>query len=316
MTRLKAPVVLTIFNRIDDTRRVFETIRAARPKELFLIADGGRTPEEERQCRAARAVVEHIDWECTVHKNYSEKNMGAKARLATGISWVFEHVDRAIILEHDCLPHPDFFTFCEELLERYKEDERVMHISGDNFQQHNPSFNVQESYYFSVIPHVWGFATWARAWKHYDSELKLWPEAHAKHWLRNVFSDPAVGEYWEYRFEQYYRGEVESWDGQWVFACAINNGLSINPQINLVSNIGFGPDALSTKDPNSPFANIPTQSLAWPLTHPVAMISNRIADAYMFTHNFSINKTFAQRLRWMVRSRFPHLYRFLKRISV
>jgi hypothetical protein len=313
----QAPIALTIFNRPEQTLQVFAEIRKARPKQLFLIADAGWTVVVvEARCKAARLAVEElIDWDCTVYKNYAEKNLGAKVRLATGITWVFEHVDRAIILEHDCLPHPDFFRFCTELLERYKDDERIMHISGNFFQQHNKDFKSTESYYFSQIPHIWGFATWARAWQYYDVHLSEWPQAEKEHWLEKVLTDPAVRDRWTYRFRQYYAGEIESWDGQWAFACFIHNGLCINPTRNLVSNIGFDAEALTTKDPNHQFANMPVHALDWPLVHPTAFIPNAQADAYTFKYNFDINRTWQDQFRWFVKSHFPTAYGVLRRIG-
>jgi hypothetical protein len=312
--RLNSPVVLTLFSRPELVREVFNRIRSARPPKLFLISDAGRTPNEDEKVRMSQAIAEAVDWPCEVFKNYSDKNMGAKMRLATGITWVFEHVDRAIILEHDCLPDPTFFRFCEDLLEKYKDDERVMHISGDNVQQGNPSFKCPESYYFSIVPHTWGWATWARAWKHYDVNIRLWPQAKKERWLENVFEDSAVLERWEYRFEQYYRGEAQSWDGQWAFACFINSGLSINPRVNMVSNIGFGPEALNTKNPEDEGANVPAFPLPFPLVHPHAILPNRASDAYSFRYAFHINRYHKERIRWFLKSNFPLGYRFLKKV--
>jgi hypothetical protein len=151
---VKSPVAFIFFNRPDLTEKVFNRIRKAQPQELFLIADGPRinNSEDERKCFEARKIVDQIDWECEVCRNYSDQNLGCGVRPATGISWVFEHVDRAIILEDDCLPHPSFFNFCDELLERYKYDQRVMQISGTNLQYGNKWTDY--SYYFRNIIYV------------------------------------------------------------------------------------------------------------------------------------------------------------------
>ena len=308
-----APIALTIFNRPEDTRRTFETIRRAKPPKLFLIADAGRNEKEHADCIAARAVVENVDWECEVFKNYADTNMGARMRLATGITWVFEHTDRAIILEHDCVPHPDFFTFCNELLEKYKDDERVMHIGGNHFQEHNPKFHCDESYYFTLIPHIWGWATWARAWKHYDVNVATYPQVLKEGLLREIFTDPAIADRWEYVIGRYYKHEVESWDGQWAFACLINHGLCINPRVNMVTNIGFGPEALSTKDPNHKFANMPAEGLTFPLMHPTHIATNPIADAYVAKYCFDINARVSDRIRWFIKHNVPLLYSLLRK---
>lgn len=311
---MQTSVALTLFNQPEAVQRVFEVIRSARPVKLFLISDAGRTAKEQELVEESRQIAEAVDWPCEVFKNYSDANMGARARISSGISWVFGQVDRAIILEHDCLPDPTFFQFCEELLERYKDDERVMHIGGTNFQSDNKNFICEDSYYFSLVPQIWGFATWARAWKHYDVDLKEWPQVKESAKLKSIFKNPAVLERWVHRFEQYYRGEAKSWDGQWTFACLIKGGLCINPAVNLVSNIGYGPSALNAKNGKDLFANIPTQPMHFPLLHPKSLIPNEIAEAYTFKYVFDINRTMRQRMQWFFRSRFPVSYRALKNL--
>lgn len=171
------PVAFMIFNRPEKTARVFAEIRKARPTQLFIVADGPRTEQEKEKTDATRAVTEHIDWECEVKRNYSDVNVGCKMRVSSGISWIFENVENAIILEDDCVPEQSFFPYCQELLERYKDDTRIMHISGDNFEWgRTGNFESDASYYFSRIPHVWGWATWRRAWNLYDINMTSWPE--------------------------------------------------------------------------------------------------------------------------------------------
>src|SRR4030095_1100293 len=134
--RLQTPVALLIFNRPETTARVLAEIRNARPAKLLIIGDGPRPgePADAERCLAARAAAANIDWGCEVLKNYSDVNLGCGQRPASGLDWVFQNVDRAIIMEDDCLPHPTFFRFCDELLEHYRDDERVMTVSGNNFQ--------------------------------------------------------------------------------------------------------------------------------------------------------------------------------------
>jgi len=312
--RPKTPVAFFIFNRPEQTRAVFEAIRESQPEKLFLIADGPRNEKEKTLCNQTRSIVENINWRCEVKKNYSEKNMGCKDRLSSGLNWVFQEAEQAIILEDDCLPHPSFFPFCEELLERHKHDERIMHISGNFFQQNNRKFHSNNSYYFSVLPHIWGWASWRRAWKHYDVDIKIWPEVRATGQLRKVLADPAVYEYWETIWDQYYRGSVPSWDGQWTFACMLKNGLSINPTINLVSNIGFGPEAMQTTDPNSIFANIPAREMKFPLSHPVKIEPDKNSDAFTWRQNFRINDKLHQKMLGPLRREFPKQYGLIKKL--
>ena len=166
---LKTPVVFLIFRRPDLTARVFEAIRQAQPAKLLIVADGDRNEEEAILCQQARAVTEQIDWDCEVLTNFSDTNLGCKRRVSSGLDWAFSQVEEAIILEDDCLPHPDFFHFCSELLTHYKDDTRIWNICGHNFQ--DAQWRGDGSYYFSRYADPWGWATWQRAWKHYDKDL-------------------------------------------------------------------------------------------------------------------------------------------------
>lgn len=314
---LRTPVAFIIFNRPEKTARVFEAIRQVRPAQLFIIADAPRNEVEKEKTDAARALTEHIDWDCEVKRRYATENLSVKKGPPTGISWVFEHVDRAIFLEDDCLPDPTFFPYCEELLEKYKDDERVMQISGDNFQQGNPKFVCNESYYFSVSPQLWGWATWRRAWKKYDeSPMDAWPEVKKSGALKDILADGAVYEWWEKLFERNYENKVDTWEGPWLFVCMMY-GLCINPRSNLVTNIGYDQEAshwrkgLSTEDEN---ANIPTLAINFPLVHPREVRANAQADAYSFMRQQNVNRYFGQKIRWFFRSRFPRGYALAKRL--
>lgn len=315
---MKTPVVLIIFNRPEETQKVFNAIRVARPETLLVIADGPRTDKnhsnEIELCNKTKAILEQVDWPCKVLKNYSERNIGCRARLSTGLKWVFEQVDRAIVFEADCLPDQSFFQFCEELLEKYKDDDEIMHISGNFFQHRNKKFSSKDSYYYSILPHIWGWATWRRAWKHYDSDIKSWPKVKASGELKSKLTDPAVYEYWETVWDGYYNHTVPSWDGQWTYACLMNNGISITPTSNLVTNIGFGPNAMQTKDVNSIFANIPLVPMKFPLTHPEKISVNKIADNFTWRQNFGINRKFRQRILGPIRRSFPKTYYLFKKL--
>lgn len=271
------PVVLIAFNRPDTTARVFEAIRQAEPSRLLLIADGPRPdrPEDVERCAAVRAIIEHVDWECDVLTNFAQGNMGCKRRVSSGLDWVFGQVDEAIILEDDCLPHPTFFRFCDELLARYRDDERMMTISGVNL--HLGRQRTRQSYYFSRYLHCWGWATWRRAWGHYDVEMKLWPGMRDGRWLEDILRDRRAVAYWSRMFDWTHGGRIDTWDYQWVFACWIQSGLAIVPNVNLVSNIGFGPEATHTKHMDR-FANLPPHAMGFPLCHPSFVIRDDQAD--------------------------------------
>jgi hypothetical protein len=276
---LKTPVAFILFNRPDVTSRVFEEIRRARPSTLLLIADGPRphVPGEADQCAQARSIVSRIDWPCELLTNYSEQNLGCKLRVSSGLDWVFQQVEEAIIIEDDCLPDPSFFAFCQALLERYRNDPRVMHITGDNFQP--PGWSYPYSYYFSRYASIWGWATWRRAWKLYDVKISRWPEMKASGWLSDDLSDPREVQVWTQNFDRVYAGNYDTWDHQWTFTCFSNGGLAVTPAVNLVKNIGFGAAATHTTTPG-PLADRATGSIV-SITHPPQVERSRKEDDFV-----------------------------------
>lgn len=271
------PVIFMIFNRPDTTRQVFDTIRAAKPSKLLVVADGPRAdkPGEAERCSATREIIDEVDWDCDVQRNFSETNMGCRLRVSSGISWAFGLVDKAIILEDDCVASSSFFDYCAELLDRYHSDERIMMVSGDNhlFGQ----AETKDSYYFSRYPHVWGWATWRRAWAKYDLNMTLWPEIKE----RKLFDQylPVVSErpQWESAFQHVYDGKIDTWDYQWVYSIWANSGLCAAPARNLVRNIGFHAEATHTKL-DCVYSSLRADDLALPLTHPPTPLASTDAD--------------------------------------
>jgi hypothetical protein len=278
--RVITPVALLIFNRPDTTTRVFDAIAKARPSKLLVVADGPRSDRlgEEEKCRQTRAIIDKVDWECEVITNYAPHNLGCKLRVASGIDWIFEQVEEAIILEDDCLPEQSFFRFCDEMLDRYRLNERVSMVSGGNLQ-----FGQQRgdaSYYFSRYTHIWGWATWRRAWRHYDRDITLWPEFRNEGWLDQLFSTQGERTYWQNSFQWVYEGKLDTWDCSWTFAALTHGMLQIVPNVNLISNIGFGPEATHTHTIGI-HANMPTQPMQFPIRHPKFVLVNKEADQYI-----------------------------------
>jgi hypothetical protein len=271
------PVVFIVFNRPEPAKLVFEAIRAARPPKLFVVADGPRAdrPGEAERCAATRTVADAVDWDCEVIRDFSEVNLGCKARVASGISNAFKAVDRAVILEDDCVASPSFFRFCDEMLERYAEDERVMVVSGDN--QLFGSAEVEESYYFSRYAHMWGWATWRRAWSLCDLEMRLWPKARSRGLLNQYFHGASERYYWDSLLQYVYEGNIDTWDYQWVFSVWANSGLCAVPKRNLVRNIGFDADATHTKS-DSAYARLAAEYLEFPLSPPESTIARSDLD--------------------------------------
>ena len=286
---MDTPVVLIVFRRPETTRRVLDAIRRLRPPKLFIVADGPRPyrPGEAEECAAARAAAENIDWPCDVQRSYSAANMGCGRRVASGITWVFEQVEEAIILEDDCLPHPSFFGFCQTLLERYRHDTRIMHIGGASFQ--NGIKRGPYSYFFSRYSNVWGWATWRRAWSHFDPHLTSWSRLKGTEDQINMFDSEKECSYWSDIFDIMASNRpIDTWDFSWVYAC-FTQGLSIQPNANLISNIGFGADASHTQG-SSPFAALPTFDIG-ELHHPPWVFRNRKADMYTFDHVYGARPT-------------------------
>ncbi len=268
---LSTPVVFLIFNRPELTQAVFAVIAQARPKKLLVVADGPRFPAEADKCRQARAVIDQVDWDCQLLTNFSETNLGCKKRVSSGLDWAFEQVDRAIILEDDCLPDITFFPFCEELLHRYRADTRISMISGNNYLP--PENCPRYSYYFSLYTRIWGWATWSRSWKYYDGQMKLWPLVRDEGWLYELYNGPREADFRQEKFERSYTGQINAWGYAWSFSSIIQNGLVIRPCTNLVSNIGFGPQATHTRVANK-VANFPRSSISFPLQHPPFVLRN------------------------------------------
>ena len=288
--KLRTPVVLAIFNRPDTTTKVMEQIRKAKPSEFLIVADGPRPgiEGESEKCAAARAIATRVDWRCRVLTNFSDDNLGLRPRIQTGLDWVFEQVDEAIILEDDCLPHPTFFRFCDEMLERYRDDGSIMSISGSNFQ--SGTENPDASYYFSRYPHIWGWASWRRSWRLYDADLNAWPELRETPWL-DALEDRNAARYWNYLFQKTYDG-MNTWDYQLMFSAWQHECLSIAPSVNLVSNLGFRADAThSTNGIGSEYAEIPVEPMRFPLIHPDRVVRDKAADDFVEQTVFSGNLT-------------------------
>lgn len=289
-----------MFNRPDTTRRVFEAIRAARPPRLYVAADGPRLDRlnEAAICDEVRAVATAVDWPCEVHTLFRDENLGCGHGVASAINWFLTHEPHGIILEDDCLPHPDFFGFCTELLERYADDERVAMIPGYNPkwspEQETPAKRVAgtvpdgapptpaapaatppaaaatpatPSYGFSGYTHVWGWATWRRAWRHFDFSMSFWPSWRDSESWRRAHPTARERAIWRFIFNQTYAGGIDTWDYQWYASAWYRGMLSIAPYTNLISNIGFGPEATHTTRFDPTRANSPSGGIL-PLVHP------------------------------------------------
>ena len=290
----KTAVLFLIFNRLDTTKRVFDVIRKARPPRLYIGSDGPRE-QKEGEAEKVQAVREYIrnniDWDCEVKTLFREKNIGCKYAVSSAVTWFFEHEDMGIILEDDCLPSFSFFAFCEELLIHYKNDKRVWQIGGCNFQDGIKRGDAD--YYFSAINHIWGWASWADRWKFYDAELD---NIQVSSFIKSYWSGKAF-KYFDKIFWIMKKKEMDTWDYQWTFSMWKNNGLAILPNVNMISNIGFGENSGRTIDNNhSNTVNLTTHEInIFNIKYPIQVVRNKEADEYTYEKYFSMKTSFIRR---------------------
>lgn len=285
MKNFNTSILFLVFNRPDTTKKVFEKIREAKPPRLYVAADGPREerPGEENLCRKVREIATNVDWDCEVKTLFRDENLGCKHAVSSAIGWFFEQEEMGIILEDDCLPNDSFFQFCEELLHKYKDDEQVMTISGNNFQ---PKKRTDNSYYFSKYMHCWGWASWSRAWESFNLEMNKWPDLKKDKFLSTIFDRKKAQKYWENIFDLVNDNKIDSWGYIWQYSIWKDGGVNILPEKNLVTNIGFGPDATHTTSVHSDSSNLETESISFPLSHPGSREINYDADAYTQNHHY------------------------------
>ena len=284
--QFQTPILFIIFNRPDVAQVVFDEIKKIKPKYLYIAADGPRETNEKDKllCKESRAIIDQVDWPCEVKTLFRDKNLGCKLGVSSAITWFFEQVEAGIILEDDCVPHQSFSRFAGEMLEKYKDEEKVMMITGLN-----PISDYQSptSYYFSRYFSIWGWATWRRAWQKYDIEMREWPRVKAEG-LDKYYTDPYARNSMEQAFEDTYRGKINTWDYQWALTGLVHNGLSIVPSKNLISNIGLYGVHFSGSATGS--QNLPTFDLyEKPLIAPSLVKENLVYDALFYKKSFHPN---------------------------
>ncbi len=294
---LKTAVLFLIFNRLDTTKQVFQAIRKAKPPRLYIGADGPR-PDKEGEAEKVKSVrdyvLKNIDWACEVKTLFRDKNLGCKYAVSSAITWFFENEEQGIILEDDCLPSQSFFWFCEELLERYKDDMRIWHISGNNFHS-GWRRDKDYSYHFSYYGSIWGWASWRNKWSHYDVEMDNYEEIKSKNYLWDIFGNQAEANFRISNFEEIKNG-LDTWDFQWAYTRFINSGLSIVPETNLVKNLGFGKDATRTHSKNDRRANMNIENVNFPLKHPQFVIRDKKSDDKFFNEFIKSNQSIFKKI--------------------
>lgn len=285
---MRSAVLFLVFNRPETTRQVFEAIRAAKPPRLYVAADGPRPsrPDDVRRCAEVRDIATRVDWPCDVKTLFRDQNLGCKIGVSEGINWFFEEEEEGIILEDDVLPLQSFFGYCDELLERYRNDERVGLISGCNLIMRR--YTPQDSYFFSAYNHIWGWASWRRAWKHYDVAMKDWPNWRDQGGLSEISNGNARFErYWRMTFDKAFAGKIDTWDYQWTFTCWRYGMLSTLPAFNQTNNLGFCAEATHTTASAPKYVTESTPcALDFPLKHPPDVEAvdrrDRLIDRHVF----------------------------------
>lgn len=276
----KTAVLVVAFRRPDCVEQVIRAIRAARPERMYLAFDAprlGRSDEAAACTRTREIATTLIDWPCELHVTHAETNLGCHVRVPSAIDWVFKREERVMIFEDDCVPHRDFFPFTDELLERYAKDERVAMISGSQFVPGGWNSGTA-SYSFTRLAQIWGWATWRRAWRHFEHSVKDWPhERRGGKLLRQTFPHRRDRTYWRKRFDNL--NEFACWDYQWCLTRWQRQQVAIMPAVNLCQNIGFRPDATHTFEVNHPAAAVPLAPMLFPLRHPTNLILDDALDA-------------------------------------
>ena len=290
---METPILFIIFNRPETTKNVFEAIRQIKPKKLFIAADGPRDNKagEKDLCDETKKIVlGKIDWPCEVKTLFRDKNLGCGKAVSQAINWFFDNVEEGIILEDDCLPDQTFFQYCTDLLNKYRSNEKIFMISGDNFLP--KSLRPKESYYFSQIPHIWGWATWKRAWQKYNFEMNDFPTFKEEKIIEKIWSDKKAQNYWLEKLNITANGDLDTWDYQWVYTIWKNRAYSIVPNVNLVTNIGFGDQGTNTKNPKDISANIPLEGISFPLTNSATLcdIGDNYENKQSYPKNLLIKK--------------------------
>jgi hypothetical protein len=296
------PVLMIAFNRPDKAQRVLEAVRAAAPRRLYVAADGPRAdvPSDSDRCKRTRQVLAEVDWPCEVHRLYQTGNLGCKRGVGTAIDWFLANEESGIIFEDDCLPAPDFFPFCAELLERYRETSEVMMIGGHN---QLGLWDGSASYVFTRTAPIWGWATWRRAWARYDPAMTRWDESESRALVRSRMP-PTEYRITSQRFDRVYEGRLDSWGFAWAFAILVNDGVSVMPTRNLVANIGFDGEATHTKRPWSHEGALPTYPYEGPLRHPASTKPDDGFEQALFKNRFPLSRRLVHMLPPRAQDRF------------
>lgn len=303
---LDTPVLLTVFNRPDLTARVFGEIKKARPARLFVAADGPREgqPDDIELCRETRTIATAVDWPCEVRTFFRDNNLGCLQAMYQAVNWFFGHVVEGIVLEDDTMPHTTFFSFCSELLDRYRNTKKVLLISGSAEVDGDVT---TDSYYFSPVPNLWGWASWRRAWELYDIDMKKYAEFIQAGSLGQVVKNRYHRRFWKQIFDKLSKGEVDSYAYGWCFTLFNYGGLAVIPSKNLVGNIGYGDGATHTSG-TCPAVNRVASGMDEVLKHPAHFLVDEAVLHRVFCQRFHMLDTLGGICRQYIHKKISRIF--------
>ena len=311
----KVPVLFIIYKNPGITKKVFEKIRELKPQKLYISADGPKSDllSDCKEINETRKVTEFVDWDCIVSRRYSDKNMGCKLGVSSAITWFFETEKEGVILEYDCLPDLSFFTFCEQLLEKYRNTDNIFSISGNNFDfithQNKAISDTSVSYSFSNLSKIWGWATWKRAWDKFDITMNDFPHFQESQKIQSLIKGRKNQKYWIGKMKDVYDGRNNStWGFIWLYTLLNNSSFCITPNVNIVSNIGFGTGATHAKDESSRFSKMETKSIN-EIIHPQSICADLESD-FRFT-SFLRKSEMKNEMIVKIKNLIPHSFKEL-----
>ena len=285
---MNTPILILLFNRPKETKILINRLRKIKPSQIYISQDGPRDQlsNDIVLCQKVKDIISEIDWDCKIKKKFNKVNLGCRTSVSSALHWLFENEKNGIILEDDCIPSKSFFHFCEQMLERYENSENIYSISGSNFQRNQKI--GKGDYYFSKYAHCWGWATWKRAWKNYDDDMKFWTQLKNSNLWNELHPILLEKKYWSRIFDDVYKRKIDSWAYVWLASVWNAGGKSIIPNKNLIVNIGFNEFATNTLS----YSKVDEKSLKFleldnNISHPCEETINYDADQYVFKNHFN-----------------------------
>lgn len=287
---MNAPILLMTYRRPKNTSLILNILQKFNQKNIFAFNDGLKKKDHNKDHQETRKIILNYKKKNKIKLIFPKKNLTQKSNLPFAISQVFKKYDRVIVLEDDCIPTKSFFKFCNILLEKYKNDNRISQISGNNFLNFkNFKRRNNDSYFFSKLTSSWGWATWRNRWlDYYDSDLKAWPKIKKEKWLNDIFINKKSVEFWTKAFDRRYKFLDDDWDRPWTFVNLINTRLNIFPNKNLISNIGEDNAALHSNPKK--WNKLKLEYLKFPLSHPKIICCDKEVDDFLTNEGFSTPK--------------------------